>query len=201
MRIARKLALLCLVALAAMAFAAATPYANEALTVTNEEAGAACNTCIMHVVGESRLDAFHVVAVSNCRDEFRVAINGAGIGSTIHNSTGTDSASPGCTREQCETGGIKNPWIFTSEEIAQDVAEMNVGFCLSPVGDMASRDGCTNLPVDVTEEGVTDDHRYMFDVNRECTIGGIPVEIEGHWDAEATHNPAEENEIEIVHQP
>jgi hypothetical protein len=202
MRIARKLVLLCLTAIAAMAFAASTASADEAITVINEETGALCDPCTAHVVGESTLDAFHTVAVSSCRDEFDAEISSNGHGFIFHDSTGTDSASPGCTREQCETAGVEDPWEFTTEEIGTNEVEMDVGFCLSPVGQMGTRGVCASLDVHVTEEGTApEDHRYMFDVNRECSIGGVPVEIEGHWDAEAVHNPAEENEVEFVHQP
>jgi hypothetical protein len=202
MRIARKLALLCLVAIAAMAFAASTASADEAITVSNEETGAACNPCVLHVVGESRLDAFHVVAVSSCRDEFKATILNNGTGSIFHDGTGTDSASPGCTREQCENDdGTEEPWNFRSEEIGPNTVELNVAFCLSPV-DMSAKGHCANLIIPVTEEGTApEDHRYMFDVNTECTISGTPVEIEGHWDAETVHTPANENEVEFVHQP
>jgi hypothetical protein len=91
---------------------------------------------------------------------------------------------------------------FDGEEVAEGATELDLAFCLSPVGQMRTRGVCANLPIDVTEEGTApEDHRHMLDTNRECTISGVPVEIEGHWDVESSHNPAEENEIEIVHQP
>jgi hypothetical protein len=116
MRIVRKVALLCLVAIAAMAFATSTAFAVEVVTVHNEETGAACNPCEPHVVGETRFDAFHTVAISSCKDEFRASINDNNTGHIIHNSTGTDSASPGCTREQCTTNGVKDPWPSTAKK-------------------------------------------------------------------------------------
>jgi hypothetical protein len=186
MRIARKLTLLLTMAIAAMAFAASTASADEAISVVTEPGNVACNPCVIHVVGESSLAAFHVVTVSNCTDEFTANVNANGSGE-VTTWNGSPDAPNDCTREQCRVqpgNTVREHWPFTSEEVNTNTVELAVQFCLSPVGDMtdASKAKCT-ADVQVTEEPAVV-HHYLFNLSQECVVGGVPVEVHGSWEAE-----------------
>jgi hypothetical protein len=191
MRIARKLTLLLTMAIAAMALAASTASADEIVTVVNEPGGA-CNPCNIHVAGESSLAAFHVITVSNCTDEFAASIQSNGTGQ-VNTWNGVNDRGNACTREQCRVqpgNTVRETWPFTSEEIGSQTVELNVEFCLSPVGTMTTKNKC-DVPAIVTEGA---SHDYEISLSHECDIGGTPVEVHGDWHVEGTS-------FEFVHQP
>lgn len=197
MRIARKLVLLCALALAAMALAASSASATESIAIS-EEGGSACNPCTVHAVGTSSLTAFHFLPVSACQDEFVATINANGTGN-IHDYTNQDNGGPGCTRQNCN--GIPSPaedgeseWSIASEEDGPNVGDMNVEFCLD---EKSNPDGTgTHCLADVQVSEPTT-HNYAFSLNQECSAGGVPVRVTGSWTSEA--NPTEGDEIEITH--
>jgi len=196
MRIARKLALLLTMAIAAMALAATTASADEAITVANEPGSACDPTCTIHVAGESSLAAFHVITVSACTDEFTGTIDANGNGE-VDTWDGVFDVDPGCTREQCRVqpgNTVREHWPFTSEEIADQTVELNVEFCLSLTTDMsdAAKTRC-DVPAIVTESS---NHDYEIGLSHECLVGPpgsqIPVEVHGDWHVEG-------GDFEFVH--
>ena len=204
MRIARKLALLLAMAIAATAFAASNASAIEPVTIAEEDGNLCTTPCTIHVVGESSLRAFHAFVISSCIDEFHGDINANGTGE-ITQWTGVTGhiQSPGCTREMCtdpDPAGDPEHWpIEGTEEVDENEALMFVEFCLTPIASHGSPESRCEVPVDVTETDNT--HDYSFAVFHECDIGGTPVEVEGNWTTEAVHEPLEEDEVEIVHAP
>ena len=203
MRIARKLTLLLAMAIAATAFAATNASAIEPVTVEEEDGDLCTTPCTIHVVGESSLLAFHSFRISTCEDEFFADINANGEGE-VTSWIGVNHPLGACTREMC-TEPAKGPvehWPLHLEEIGLNEAQLEVEFCLTPKdGDHlpASENRC-DVDVHVTEE-VSQNHHYFFDLFHECDIGGTPIEVAGSWETEEPHNPAEEDEVEIVHAP
>ena len=195
MRIARKLALLLTMAIAAMALAATTASADEAVGVVDEATGNPCApTCTIHVAGESSLSAFHVITVSNCTDEFTATLDANGNGE-VDTWDGVDDASA-CTREQCtDSSGAREHWPISTEEIADDTVELGAEFCLSPRNGDMSDAAKARCDVDaIIVEHNDPNHDYEIDLSHECNIGGNPVEVHGDWDIEGT-------DFEFVHAP
>jgi len=191
MRIAYKLTLLLTMAVVAAAFAAPAANATEAITVVSEPDGNPCDPCIIHIVGESSLSAFHVITVSSCTDEFTGTIDANGNGQ-VNTWNGINDAPNTCTREQCtDANGTREPWPGTGEEVAEDAVQLNIEFCLSPVGDMTTKSRCDASAVLVEEPG--ENHQYSSDSSYECIFSGVPVEIHGDWMLEGAG-------VEAVHQ-
>ena len=207
MRIARKLALLLAMAIAATAFAATNASAIEPIVGIAEEDGDLCtpDPCTVHVIGESSLRAFHAFTISTCSDEFKADINANGTGE-VTLWTGINHPVDGpCTREMCtdpDPAGVPEHWpIEGTEETGENEATMLVEFCLTPSESHGNPESRCEVPVHVTEE-LTNNHHYFFDVFHECDIDGTPVEVAGNWETEAEpHDPAEGDEIEIIHTP
>jgi len=190
---------LCATALAAIAMTgsvASIAAAEEPITVAP---AIVCDPCIVHIVGESSLAVFHVITVSRCTDELFADVHSDGSGQ-VNTWTGVSDGDPGCTREQCaDDGGVREPWPLDTEEVAAQVVELDLEFCLSPVGNMvdAAKVKC-DVPATVIEQ-TGNDHHYDIAIDHECSFGGTPVEVRADWQTEATHNPAEETEVELIH--
>jgi len=203
MRIARKLALLTVMALAAMAFAASSASADSSVTVNDEQTGDQCDPCLVHAVGESSLTAFHFIRISQCEDEFVAAIESDGSG-VIHDYTNVDDGGPGCTRQNCnEIAPIPNEeigeseWPISSEETGPNAGEMEIDFCLDDDSDPDALGTHCLADVAVTES-TTVEHHYSFAVNQECTTPSAPVRVTGNWETEGPI-ATEGTDIEIVH--
>ena len=205
MNITQRLTLLCATAITAMALTATSATATEPITVTEEGADVCTpNPCTIHAVGEFSFRAFHMFTIITCEDEFSADINANGTGE-ITQWTGVTGHidPPGCTREMCtdpDPAGDPEHWpIEGTEETGENETEMLVEFCLTPTASHGSPESRCEVPVHVTETDNT--HDYALDLFHECDIGGTPVEVAGNWETEAVHNPAEEDEVEIVHAP
>jgi hypothetical protein len=200
MRIARKLLLLTIMALAAMALAATNASATNPITVVQEPSGALCNPCYVHATGEATLEAFHAFRVSTCEDEFLATLNAVGTG-TIHHFINTDHAGMPCTRENCHAHAPEDEWpILSSEETGPNEGRMVVRFCLQTRSNTAQFVHC-NANVHVAEEA-SGNHHYIFNVNQECNAAGTPVEVQGRWETEEVLGSSEghaEQAIEILH--
>ena len=205
MNITQRLTLLCATAIAAMALTATNATATEPITVA-EEGAAVCAPapCTIHVVGEFGFRAFHAFTISTCESEFFADINANGTGE-ITQWTGINHPVDGpCTREMCtdpDPAGDPEHWpIEGTEETGENETLMLVEFCLTPTASHGSPETRCEVPIHITEEP-TNNHHYFFDLFFECDISGTPVEVAGNWETEEIHNPAEEDEIEIVHSP
>ncbi|HEX2070758.1 MAG TPA: hypothetical protein VHF90_03800 [Thermoleophilaceae bacterium] len=181
MRIARKLVLLCLGVLAAMAFG--TSSASAAIAVEVEREGSThcttTNPCQVVAHGESHLTLFGFV-VSNCEDEFTALINEDGTGHIIdadlldHTGTGGD-----CTRIPCNGIGeaqAESEWpILGSEETAPNEGTMDVRFCLDAADDPDGTGTHCTAPIHILERAA---HDYEFSTAFTCPN---LIRVEGHW--------------------
>jgi hypothetical protein len=193
MRIAYKFTLLLTAAMAAAAFAASAASAAEAIEVVSEPNGSPCDPCSIHIVGESSLSAFHVITISSCTDEFTGTINANATGQ-VNTWNGVSDLASGCTREQCtNANGTREPWPGTGEEVAENAVQINIEFCLSPVGQMSDANKARCDAHAVLVEEASQNHHYSSDSSYECFFGGVPVEIHGDWALEGAG-------IEAVHQ-
>jgi hypothetical protein len=206
MRIARKLFLLALVAVAAMAFAASTASA-QGIEVLHEDApgqphcgdGITQEGCLIHAEGEILLGG-HVfgieATVSNCHVEMEAHIEGDG-GISVESVVLTDH--PGvddCVRQPCQL-----PWLGNGEEDDPEGSGevVHAIFCIEPVG------GGTDQVCDVEVPlATTGDHQYhlLFDDlpgtgTPPCELGGSGV----NRDELRIENAGEDQheDIEIVH--
>jgi hypothetical protein len=181
----------------AMTMTASVASADESIAVAPKPV---CDPCTIHVVGESSLAAFHVVTVSNCTDELIIEVYSDGSG-YITRYLGVNDPPNSCTREQCTAGPSKTPipWDFDGEEIDVGTVRLTLDTCLTlKASDHSVQEFCNNVPVIVTEQ-TPGGYQYLFDVSHECTVGGTPKELHAHWQTEATHNPDEETEVELIH--
>jgi hypothetical protein len=192
MRIARKLVLLCTMALAAMALAASSASAAEPIEVDNEGAGGAnCNPCTVIAGGESHLNLFGI-RVSTCADNFTAEIYHNGTGHIAYSNGAHDSGGT-CTRIACngvgEAAGESEFDILSSEETAANVGTMSVRFCLDTASNPNATGTHCTAPVNVNE--LATNHRYGFNLHATCAGGA--VEVEGAYQTTGG------NTIEIVH--
>jgi hypothetical protein len=182
MRIAHKILLAALMALAAMAFAASTASAQETPVEFENENNAPCNPCVVHVEGESHIRALNVVGqplVSECHDEFAARLRHFSGGEIEW--VGVDHPGPSCTVSNCAPP--ENHWpVSNVREHVDGSVEMTVRFCLSGLH--------CNGNVRVTE---LPSHNYHFAMTQLCAGGAR--EVEGEWRTEAEPN------FEIDHTP
>jgi hypothetical protein len=183
--------------LVAIAVAAPSASADEAIVVHPEQGGT-CNPCLLHMTGTFSITAFHVLPVTSCREELVATINSNGSG-FIHDYTNQDNGGPGCTRQNCNGVGeaaTESEWDISSEEVGPDTSEMSVQLCLDTKPDPNATGTHCTLDVLVAPAG-SGDH-YSFNYNQECAASGIPVRLTGAWTSEA--DPTEGQDVVIAHQ-
>jgi hypothetical protein len=211
MSIARKLLLLCVAAVAAMALAApsasAAPgpihFINENTLEHCEVADANCN---VHIESESPTTLVRVIngveqPISQCTDEFHALLDEAPETSFIHEQQLTGPAGV-CNSRPCITEGETEWPVHSGVETAPNEGGMRLEFCI--IG--ASGDVHCEINTHVIEEPVppAPEHQYEFRANgvptgSHCTIApGVEVEVFGHWLTEADSPPYDE--IEIIHE-
>jgi len=193
MSIARKILLLALTALAAMAFAASTASAQETLVEFENEAGENCDPCLLHIVGESLLRDRQqpgAPVVSGCIDEFNVTLYHDTTGEVEWHGEDHPDIIIGCQTTNCMANPAEAHWpISAVGETGTDTLHMMVRFCLN--------NGHCNGEVAVAE---IDLHLYEFSMHQLC-FGGAR-EIEGHWETETDPDTGENIEdFEIDHTP
>jgi hypothetical protein len=203
----RKLVLVALTAISAMAAMAPSAFAQEeAINVFREggaNPGVQCGTggnCNVHAVGSSSLTT-HIFGgesvVSQCTDEFTASIGGGGNGTigTIVN-TGAN-----CTRQEC--GHPTGSWTLrlageTDVTANQDEGHQTVDFCLENL-DGTGDNNCT-LELHVSESA--NNHRYTYRTGsgtaNDCSIPFGTIEVNGSWTSEAVAGTGEDN-VELVH--
>jgi hypothetical protein len=194
MRIARKLALLCIMALAAMALAASTASAAPGpVEVDLESSNAHCTlaTCAAEAHGESRLSLFGFT-VSTCDDEFVARFNENGTGHITTQTLINHPVDGACTRVACNGVGealAEREWPITNTaETGPNVGTMNVRFCLDTASSPNNAGVHCTLPVNVAE--VSGTHMYQLAADFTCPNG---VRVQGDWECEAPHT------IEVEH--
>lgn len=203
MRIARKITLLCLTALAAMAFAATSASAVEPVELTDEHTGASCDPCLVHVVGESELHAGGVFRISTCEDEFLATLDSSGSGFVHHYANVATHAGFDCTRQNCNEVGEavgESEWDATgAEEVGVNEVALTVRFCLDAKSNPDGTGLHCDAPVHV-EEVPADSHHYVFTVEHLCPTPSGDVLVSGLWETEAVADEAQgEDEVEFVH--
>jgi hypothetical protein len=182
MRIARKVFLLCAMALVAMALGASTASADSPIEVQTE-AGVHCNPCVVTATGESHLNLFGG-RVSTCEDTFTAEVFEDGTGHIAYVNENHHVTIPppptACTRIACN--GVGEPQtertfdITSAEETAPNQGQMLVDFCL----DASSSPGGTgtHCTADVLVNDLGN-HDYLFTLHDQC-LGGA-IEVEGEW--------------------
>jgi hypothetical protein len=174
MRIARKLVLLCAMALAAMALGAGNASAQETSVEFVEETGGQCNPCIVTAEGESHIvSTFTGQQVSKCHDVFTSEIWHDGSGH-IYDWKGTNHevVGPGCTVTPC-TDPVEKEWDITAPgETGTDKGHMTVRFCLVSGGNTVH----CNAEVQVSEPSL---HVAQFATTVNCAFG--TRRVEGSW--------------------
>lgn len=174
MRIAYKMLLVTMTAIAAMAFAVSSASAQETgVEVRQEGATGHCNPCIVHVVGESHIrDTVTGMEVSTCADEFvaRIYENGTGEVEWVGRAHGA----PGCNLVNCAPPNHHWP-IHRSGELGGEVEHMRILFCLRQpnTGVQLPCEGEVRITRTMTP------HIYEFRMHQRCAGG--TREVEGHW--------------------
>lgn len=202
MRIARKLTLLCALAIAAMAFTAGSASAAETAIEVETEAGARCNpVCNALAQGESHITrTFDGVEISKCRDtfetEFRHLQDANRLIGHVYSwvRANHEVVGPGCNVEPCEVAAEREWNITNAGETAANTGHFTVRFCLQEgVAGNEGADTHCNLEVTITE---TTPHRHTLSANGLCGFG--LRRVEGSWSqiVDANH-PA----IEVDHTP
>jgi hypothetical protein len=215
MHFAKKLALLCAMALAAMALGASTASAQTEEPVEIwEEDGSHCEPCHIHVTGESELHPVIGNPISQCEDEFEAEVwedefdeNRDPEIEEIHQGhiydydNHDESATQPCTRQMCN--GVMEPadeieWPITNMgETTTNAGHMTVRFCLDTKANPGAAGAHCTVEIDVTEE-VSPTHHYVFRAVNDPCFGGL-VRLNGEWETEEL--PEEHGAIEIIHQP
>lgn len=201
MGIARKLMLLCAMAITAMAMAASTASAQETAVEFENENGTKCGTtentgCKIKATGESHITNTSTgEEISSCQDTFEGSIHHktdatgyAGHITGWHPKNHPINNPPLCTVGECASD--ETEWdIFDPGETAPNTGHMWVDFCLKSSGIDVH---CT-AEVKVTE--VTP-HAHQFSTNQLCAFG--TRRVEGTWNQviDAAH-PA----FEVDHTP
>jgi len=196
MRIARKILLLALTALAAMALAASTASAQTPVEF-EDEAGNDCDPCLVHIEGEAHIrDRTQVGApiVSECHDEFDATLYHDTTGEIEWHGEIDDPIGPGCNTRNCDPVVVdpaEEHWpISNVGEIATDTVLMSIRFCLNNLH-------CNGVNIPAVE---THHHHYEFTMHQRCFQGAR--EIEGHWETEVDPDTGENIEdFEIDHTP
>jgi hypothetical protein len=225
MRFARRLFLLAVAAVAAMAFASPA-LAQTDVEIRHEVGGAHCEAVTMEdeghgIDGGCWLHATSVgavvllqneVPVTSCLNEFEARVDEFGHG-YIYDQQLTEPPPPPvtCGVEPCTEDGGSLPadeqeeWEFQIDEPngpSEEEERLTANFCISPIGAMGTKTRC-ELEVDVVD---LDTHDYRF------ATAGLPggthchapvgiVSVAGAWDLEvagAEHPDAEA--IEIHHE-
>jgi hypothetical protein len=199
MRTARKLFLLALTALAALAFASPA----NAVTVTDEGTTDPCGAvtltghavsggCVVRVAGEGETQLIAGTAggpmvISQCEDIFEAHIDSAGEG-YIDNVTldNHPTANPQCTRTPCdETTGTDIPWRI---HIRSAPSRAHVVFCLRNAS-LPNGSGGTTCEVNIpfSQAG----HEQEFNAEGSVPCLNLPagaVSVRGHWHARPDAN-------------
>jgi len=193
MRIARKILLLALTVVAAMAFAASTASAQETPVEFEHENGDPCSPCLVHIEGESHIrDRTQPGApiVSGCHDEFNATLWHDSSGELEWHGEDHEPVGIGCNTINCTLVPGEEHWTITDVgETAADTVHMTVRFCLNNLH--------CNAEVPATE---THHHHYEFSMHQLC-FGGAR-EVEGLWETEVDPDTGENVEdFEMDHTP
>jgi hypothetical protein len=191
MRIARKLTLLAVTAVAAMALAAPQAFAQNvevedingghcpAATASSHGASGGCVVAVhstVPVVLTAHLSPTFEVPGFLCDYEFTGHISEDGTGYI----TGQTLTGSNCTTPPCAEAGGQDPWPLSLREDAPGSEELNFTLCI-----VSGTFGTINCQIDVDVAGSAG--AYSFEaVDERCqNIAGFPnFEIDGHWTVE-----------------
>jgi hypothetical protein len=181
MRIARKLALLCIMALAAMALAASTASAAPGPVEVDTESGdvhCTITTCSAEVHGESRLSLFGFT-VSTCDEEFFARFVENGAGQAISQALINHPVDGACTRVPCNGVGeplAEREWpISDMRETAPNEGSLSLRFCWDAASNPNATGVHCTVPIHFLE---VIGHNYAFRANFTCPNG---VLVQGNW--------------------
>jgi hypothetical protein len=203
MRIARKLILL---AIMAMALSATT--ASAQVELTDEETGLHCgvasSSCLVEI-GGSYWITLHLtngveVTAGNCSDYLVASVGEDGEGFfTVQTIIGAF-----CPNKPCEatsqTAGNGDPWPLHLDELDPGVFTLHAVFCYEPAAGGGAQRNC-EIVLSVDDWG---DHFYVFNAFDETCAGTPPptgvraIEMDGLW---STREPnfSGHTDVEITH--
>ena len=208
MRLARKLAILTAMAMAAMALTATSASAVE---VSSEPGGVHCTAtvlmsnhsveggCKIRAVSEEETKVQAQIApgvwftVSSCEDQFEAAMGESGEGYLYNATTSGHAAGDPCTRTQCDEGEAgatphaKMPWHLR----LNSTTSMEVRFCLRTNNTAEGTAGTTchtNVAVSISPT-----HRYEFSAKPSVCENNTNLRVIGHWNqvVDAAHPAVE----------
>jgi hypothetical protein len=213
MRFARRLFVLAVAAVAAMAFASPALAQTEvevstepgaehcpAVTMAGEGHGIS-GGCLMHATSVGQVVFFNGGSpIMACSSEFEARVDEFGHG-YIYDQVFTG---PQCIIEPCTedppTDNEQEEWEFQIDEPNGSSAEserLTFAFCISPVGDMATKVRC-ELEIGTTD---LDDHDYRFATSQGATGTAChppnPFSLRGVWDLE--YGDDHEGEVVEIH--
>lgn len=222
MRLARKLFLLAVTAVAALALTASAASAqltvseehtagNQACTAVNKVGHVVTGGCHIEVVSTEHIPlvAFvpQRVVLSNCNVHLEARINATG-GGWVTAAVLTDEvppASPPCTRAPCdEANGTFRPWPLQIVEHAAGDEEVEATFCLrlgnlfgGAPGDPGSQ---CEVHLEYTQTASHDIEIGHHPSGAElCEVSPSPPAMIGIENAHFTYEPVGEDRIEVVH--
>jgi hypothetical protein len=214
MRNVRKLMLLAVTALAAMAFAA-TSASAQTLEITNEAGGAHCSAvslsgtdvnggCLTHATSEANIELRkHVFGIeshiTSCNNEFAGRVSEDATGYIFEQVLSGAS----CTRQACKPAGEGTPWAASGSEgsFLEGEEFLTTNFCVEPVGGGTDETCEIDVPLD---DGTAGNHVQEYGHASEMSshgITGFRCELTGHWISETggTHDGDPEQEGVISH--
>ena len=208
MCLARKLALLTAVTIAAITLVAGHASAQEEpVEVDNEPTGLHCAlaaaNCEHHISGQSVLTLHQFESesvVSQCNDEFLATFDedGSGFIGTYENDAPVSNL---CTRVKCDDTG-EELWPITraGEYTGTQTEEghMSLEICLDNKATPGSAG--THCTIELAIQNLGNHHYGFSATNAECPIVGMLVwlEVDGSWESEALPHELEKN-IEFIH--
>jgi hypothetical protein len=186
MRIARKLMLLAVVAVAAMAFTASSA---SAVGVNDEASGEPCSAvsnthhgdgtggCQIHATSVTPIELATSLGMILCDNEFEARVDGAGEG-YIYGQTLTNCQ--GGTVVPCAESGVVDNWVVHLN--AED--SMEATFCVTAFGFI---NVTCHLPSVTVAQAAHDDVTFSVSHTQKCE-GSSTQSVEGTWVAEVDDN-------------
>jgi hypothetical protein len=226
MRIARKLMLLAVTAIAAAALTAPasaqehpenlTPTVEvidevmfshcPEVTKTGNNVVGGCNQV---VAGEVDLIG-HVFGIeataSSCEVNLWLIVNEDGEGWVTNQVLNDHAGSNTCTREPCMSGAANEPWsVHIDEQELENRPAIGVAICVSPTGNMTMKNRC-EVVIPIQDFGHHHHEWISGAMGGDVTgdpMGGTPCEVAGSLEnvpaAQENQNPFIGQTIEIIH--
>jgi hypothetical protein len=218
MRNARKLFLLAVTALAALAFSATSASAQVEVESTveeghcsvvtiNEETGLPEGGCQAHVVNSSAtIDLLRHTSVGEavstaCQNEYDLAIGEDGEGYLFNQNISTGTGC-GTAVAACVTGGVQEPWHVQIEEDGPGSEEAHVEICLDVIINPVPLISCrVRADLDLDISGIADHHAFETQNENEESLATVESVVAANPtfqpQCDGTFAPASGNTLEI----